>query len=211
VTDKPVIIGVDFDNTIVTYDELLHTIAVKRGLISLTVEKNKRHIRDTIRRLPDGEIEWQKLQALVYGPFIKEAKLTEGVSEFFQLCRRKEIKTYIISHKTEYSRYDETHTNLRTAALAWMSSRGFFERAGLGLSPQDVFFNTSRSDKVARIHELLCTHFIDDLEETFLELSFPAAVKKILYAPLGSQVELPDVKLVTTWQEIRDYFFQSES
>ncbi len=61
-------IGIDFDNTIVTYDDLMYSLAMEMGLINPAVRKSKKLIRDNIRELPDGEIEWQKLQGLVYGP-----------------------------------------------------------------------------------------------------------------------------------------------
>ena len=37
--------GIDFDNTIVTYDELLTTIARERGLIDAAHTQTKRSIR----------------------------------------------------------------------------------------------------------------------------------------------------------------------
>src|ERR1051325_6940804 len=62
----------------------------------------KRSIRDRIRLLPDGEIEWQKCQALLYGQRIAEAKLVEGVADFIRLCRERGIPVHIVSHKTEF-------------------------------------------------------------------------------------------------------------
>ncbi len=45
---------------------------------------------------------------------------------------------FIVSHKTEYAGYDETRTNLRTAALEWMTSHHFFEPHGLDLARDHV-------------------------------------------------------------------------
>ena len=39
----------------------------------------------------------------------------------------------------------------------------------LGLTEGDVFFNSTREEKIERIANLRCTDFIDDLEETFLK------------------------------------------
>jgi len=202
------IIGIDFDNTIVSYDDLMHKVAVQQGLISDRTLKSKKSIRDTIRQLTDGEIKWQNLQGIVYGQQMAEAKLIEGVSNFFKQCRQFQIPTYIVSHKTEYQALDETKTNLRFAALSWMESNGFFESSGLGLSQKSVYFESTRSEKVVRITQLECTHFIDDLEETFLENSFPDSVNKILYDPhkLASNY-LPGLQVVNSWREINEYFF----
>ena len=48
-------IGIDFDNTIVTYDNVFYEHAVKLGLIDKSVSKNKKQIRDEIRKLPNGK------------------------------------------------------------------------------------------------------------------------------------------------------------
>jgi hypothetical protein len=201
--------GIDFDNTIVTYDELLTRIARERGLIGAEHVQTKRSIRDQIRQLPDGEIEWQKCQALLYGQRIAEARLVDGVTTFIGLCRQRGIPIHIVSHKTEFSRYDPTGTNLRTAAMNWMIANRFFDPAGLALQPANVYFAGTRAEKIGRIRELACTHFIDDLEETFLEETFPPATARILYEPGRQAPAPPGVALMKTWHEIRDYFFST--
>src|SRR5437868_113168 len=175
--------GVDFDNTIVTYDEVLAKIVRERGLLGCDAPVTKRAIRDRIRLLPEGEIQWQRCQALLYGPRIHEAKPNDGVSRFFHLCRDHGLRVYVVSHKTEYSRYDTTGTNLRDAALKWMTANRFFENDGLGLTRDKVFFAETRREKIEHLTRLHCTEFIDDLEETFLEENFPVNTRRILYEP----------------------------
>lgn len=201
------IIGVDLDNTLVNYDGLMYAVARQRGLIPTDVRKNKKTIRDIIRQLPDGEVEWQRLQAIMYGPRIKEATLADGIKTFFRLCKKHKATVYIISHKTEYADYDETKTNLRAAAVTWMKTHGFFKADGLGLSPQNVHFAATRQEKIERIKQVRCTHFIDDLEETFLEKSFPTNVEKILYAPNTSSSPLSGVRVFNTWKDISNFVF----
>jgi hypothetical protein len=203
------IIGVDFDNTIVRYGALIHRIAIEWGLVQEKTEKDKTVIRDRIRLLPGGEVEWQKVQAEVYGPRMKEAELIEGVSEFFGHCRQRNIQTFIVSHKTKYAHYDRTNTNLRAAALEWMERNSFFVDTGLGILRENVFFESTRIEKVDRIKRLRCTHFIDDLEEVFAEGSFPKNTEKILFGAQSRQVELTGIRMATSWQEIRDYFFDA--
>lgn len=201
------IIGVDLDNTLVTYDEVMHRVAVQEGIISTGVGKNKKDIRDRIQQLPDGESRWRKLQAIVYGQRIGEAKLIDGVREFFDLCKRHQVKVYIVSHKAKRATLDEVGISLRAAALLWMRRNGFFDADGLGLSERDVYFESTRREKLDRIRELGCTHFIDDLEETFLEESFPGNVARILYAPRVRHSTIREVKIARSWEEIKGYFF----
>lgn len=201
------IIGVDFDNTLVDYSDILHAAAVERGLIPWSARKDKNGIRDRIRGLPDGEIEWRKLQALVYGVRIGEARLFEGADLFLSRCKRMGIPVYIVSHKTEYAAAGEEGINLRASALAWMTAHDFFRADGFALSAEMVFFGSTRLEKVQRIRQLACTHFIDDLEETFLEETFPAAVEKILFAPQPRQAALRGVRIMGSWREICAYLF----
>lgn len=203
-------IGVDFDNTLVNYDDLMYEIARQRGLIPSSTPRIKKDIRDRIRQLPEGEIEWQRLQAVAYGPRISGARLIDGVRNFFELCRDYKTDIYVISHKTEYANYDETNTNLRTAAMAWLEDSGLFAAAGPALSPGKVYFEPTRREKIERIRQLKCTHFIDDLEETFLEESFPIDVEKILYAPYRPSPLRGEVRVFVNWRDINDYFFGRE-
>lgn len=201
-------IGIDFDNTIVSYDDVIYKKALSLKLIDKNIKKNKKNIRDDIRRLLNGEIEWQKLQAFVYGEGMKQAKLIEGVKEFFQACHQAKIPVYIISHKTRYASMDKG-VDLHLAAQEWMRQNGFFEAGGFGLSSAQVFFESTRGEKISRIERLRCTHVIDDLEETFLEANFPKKVQKILYAPHKEKSDLTGVRTFFSWKDIYAYFFSS--
>jgi hypothetical protein len=203
-------IGIDFDNTIVGYDEVMYRLASERGLISGGVQ-TKRAVRDRIRQLPDGEAEWQKLQALAYGPLMGEARLLDGADQFIHRCRRAGMPVFIVSHKTTYANCDQTGTNLRTAAMEWMRAHRFFEADGLNLDSAAVYFESTRADKIARIEDVGCSHFIDDLEEVFLEPSFPRGVEKILYAPDAATPAVSGATMVSSWQALCDYFFDGRA
>lgn len=177
------VIGVDFDNTIVSYDALLFHLAREQALIGEATPARKRAVRDAVRRLENGEELWQRLQAHVYGPGMESARLFPGVRDFFRACRKANVPVYIVSHKTERASMDPRGPNLRECALAWMRQRQFFDPAGFGLEEGHVFFAASRAEKLARIAQLGITHFIDDLEETFREAAFPPGVERILFAP----------------------------
>ena len=202
------IIGVDFDNTIVSYDSLFYTVAVEVGLFSLPYNPGKKAIRDSIRQLPHGEESWQELQSLVYGSRIGGAVLIDGVANFIAQCRQEGYPIYIISHKTEFANCGQPRANLREAALRWMYANQFFEESGLGLSPSCVCFGATRQEKIGYIRSLGCTHFIDDLEEVFLEKEFPSGAEKILYAPHKNEhLNIPTVTVFSTWEAITDHLF----
>lgn len=199
------VIGVDFDNTLIAYDELFWRLAGERGFIQQTTARTKTAVRDAIHRLPGGEVHWQRLQAAAYGPRIGEATLAEGAREFLERCWRAKTKVYVVSHKTELASYDETQTNLRQAAMEWMTAAELFRLPGL--TPESVFFGATRQEKIAHIRNLGCTHFIDDLEEVFRENDFPTDVERILYSPRASERTRPDICVATSWKQISERLF----
>ena len=118
------IIGIDFDNTIASYNEPMHRLAVERGLILSGLPKNKKLIRDTIRALEDGESKWRALQVFSYGIGMPDARPMEGVKEFMGACKKRGIRVLIVSHKTEYANFGDPTVNLREAALRRVESQG---------------------------------------------------------------------------------------
>lgn len=201
------VMGIDLDNTIINYDDLMHQISVELKLIPPGFSKEKLQIRDHIRKT-SSDLEWQKVQGMVYGPRIGEARLNTGVYDFILNCKKHSIPTYIVSHKTEYAGVDPTKTNLRTAAMEFLGSQGFFDSKKLGLDPsKNIFFEATRANKVTTIGRLGCSWFVDDLEETFLEPWYPRHVNGILYSQENHWKGDFDVKIIPTWKEINEFFF----
>ena len=112
-------IGVDFDNTIVSYDELFHRAAVDSGLIPSSLPHRKVSVRSHLRSQPDGENQWIRLQSVVYGSRIMEATLCEGFDLFATHCRNQGIRMSVISHKLQYPALGP-RIDLREAAIRWM-------------------------------------------------------------------------------------------
>jgi hypothetical protein len=200
-------IGIDFDNTIVRYDHVFLNTARQQELVPADFEGNKQTIRDAIRRRPDGETEWQKLQGHVYGVGIKHALLFDGVDLFLKRCRKTNSKIFIVSHKTEFGHFDPDRVNLRQSALDWMTASGFFCAKGFGIPVENVFFASTREEKLARIGSLKCSHFIDDLEEVLSHPDFPDGVARILFAQRGNPV-MPEIECHKTWQAISEVVFK---
>ena len=73
------ILGLDFDNTIVTYDKVFHKIALKKLLIEKTIPEDKIAIRNFLRE-SGREDEFTTLQGEVYGKYILEAEPREARS-----------------------------------------------------------------------------------------------------------------------------------
>lgn len=190
-------IGVDFDNTIVCYDDLFHQVALERGLIPTELPIHKSAVRDYLRAA-DQEDLWTEMQGYVYGQrMIADALPFAGVLEFFGACQASGIPTYIVSHKTRYPYLGEKY-DLHAAARAWL------EQHGLAYVP--TFLELTKAEKLERIGRLGCTHFIDDLPEFLTEAAFPTGVERILFDPNDSYE--PDARLrkMTSWAQIGAFF-----
>jgi hypothetical protein len=201
-------IGIDFDNTLVTYDEVFAGAAAKfADIIAPGTGRQKRDIRDYLRTLPDGELTWQRLQGFVYGKGIAGAEMFSGAGQFLKRCRVAGADVVIVSHKTEYSHHDPDRVNLRDAARGWMTAKGFFAADGYGISEGNLYFEATRAEKLKRIAALNCTCFIDDLEEVLDDPDFPPSVTRILFAqaPPGGALPYP---VCQSWAEIEKLVFR---
>ncbi len=194
-SSAPLILGIDFDNTIAGYDKVFTNAARDNGWISGgDAVWSKRSVRDAVRLLDDGEIKWQLLQAQAYGRRMAEAEMIDGFREFMAVCGRNAADICIVSHKTIVSPMDPNGINLRDAARNWIADQR------IGVHPSRIFFESTREEKIARIATLGCSHFIDDLEEVFQAPDFPKGVTRIL---LSSEPHAIDgVRVCASWRDI---------
>jgi len=189
-------IGVDFDNTIVQYDSLFHRLAVARLGVPQDTAANKTAVRDWLRA-QGREDEWTALQGVAYGPEILGAEAFSGVKECFRGWAEAGHSIFVVSHKTRTPYRGEPY-DLHEAALRWLTGKGFLTAEPTGLSRDQIFFELTKADKLARIDALDCDWFIDDLPELLSELSFPARPNRLLF---GSAAEGP-WQNAQSWAEI---------
>jgi len=194
------LIGVDFDNTIVCYDGLFHRVAVEQRLIPPEIPASKGQVRDYLRQC-GKEDAWTQMQGYVYGDRMKEADPFPGVQEFFTRCVRDGVNVCIVSHKTRYP-YLGPKYDLHEAAQGWLKSQGFYDRDRIGLSPDQVYFELTKQEKLERIAKQQCTHFIDDLPEFLGESGFPAGVERILFDPQNHHPTGHPFGYASSWSEI---------
>lgn len=195
-------IGVDFDNTIAKYDRLFAALAVEGGLLPCAPEGGKTAVRDAVRALPNGDEEWQHLQAKAYGARMAEADLSAGFSRFVARCRARGLPLFIVSHKSARSQIEPTGPGLRAAALAWMESKAFFDPSYFGFDREAVYFEDTRAQKISRIRDLHCTHFIDDLVEVFEEPDFPDDVLGLLLTSRDDGADPANVVRCKGWNDV---------
>lgn len=203
-------VGLDFDNTVVSYDALFHKIAREGGLIPQETPVSKVSVRDHLRKIGKEEL-WTEMQGTVYGGRMAEAAAFPGVQGFLGWARGAGIAVSIVSHKTRYP-FLGTQYDLHAAARNWIA-RNLRDAAGPLVSPEHVYFELTKDAKLARISAIGCSAYVDDLPEILLAPAFPAGTERLLFDPDGHHLEaglrrLPDwasarIAVEQLWQRTR--------
>lgn len=195
------VFGSDFDNTIVSYKRVFHSIAVEQGLIPKSLPITKDAVRDYLRK-QGKEDDWTEMQGLVYGSRMDAAQPYPGVEGFFKFCKESKIPVRIISHKTRYPFIGKRH-DLHQAASRWLETRGFLAPGTVGIAKDNVYFELTKEAKMQRIQASGCTHFIDDLPDFLLHPGFPTGVVRWLFDPSGRHQRMNGVRRFSNWDEVK--------
>jgi hypothetical protein len=191
-------LGLDFDNTLISYDTLFRQVALDKGLVPQETAPQKNAVRDYLRQ-QDREDEWTKLQGEVYGGRILEAAPYPGMRDTLARIATHGVPMVIVSHKTRYPYLGE-RWDLHAAARSWLEKHGFHAEDGLNWQQEQVFFELSKEEKIARIVAQQCTHYVDDLPEILDML--PDTVNKILFSPDGNVTPKAGWTVMSDWQQL---------
>jgi hypothetical protein len=196
-------IGIDFDNTIVCYDQVFHAVALEAGSVPAGLPVNKLAVRDHLRGI-DREDDWTEMQGVVYTTRILDADPFPGVTEFLRRAKAAGVETAIVSQKTVYP-FRGDKNNLHDAARTWIAAK--LQEGRESLVPAEcVFFELTKQAKLARIESLKCTHFIDDLPEILLDPAFPTGVSPVLFDPAGALETTKPLLRMESWSQILNFF-----
>jgi hypothetical protein len=194
------ILGLDFDNTIVTYDGVFHRVAREKGLIPANIGRSKDEVRDYLRSV-GREDDWTSLQGEIYGARMELAAIYEGGTETIRGLSASGMKLRIISHKTKFPflgpRYD-----LHEAARGFLVQQGMIGARPAILQPSDVFFELTIEDKLARIEAEKCAIFLDDLPEILNHPKFPKNVRRLLFDPQDMHMGQRHLERIRAWREL---------
>lgn len=203
------LIGIDFDNTIVCYDRIFHRLALNRAWIDESAAANKGMVRDSLRQR-GREKDWTLLQGEVYGRYMPEAEAYPGFIRFLEDAVASETPFCIISHRTKYP-YLGSPVDLHRAAQDWLKT--LHEQLSIEKPEweKDIFFELTKAEKLARISAAGCTHFIDDLPELLTDPAFPHAVEKILFDPNNCHPNDDSYIRIGNWTAANDLLLSEQA
>ncbi len=194
-------IGIDFDNTIVSYDHVFHRVALEQKLIPAETAANKVAVRDFLRKSGREET-WIEMQGYVYGARMGDAALYPGFAAFMAWARTAGHEMSIVSHKTRHP-FAGPQYDLHAAARAWIDNN--LQSGGKPqFTDERIYFELTKAAKLARIDTLGCDVFVDDLPEILLAETMSPNVRKLLFDPDANHpAEIhPDVRRAGSWKEI---------
>lgn len=190
------VIGIDFDNTIVSYDLLFKKLAQERGLVGAEFPVNKTLIRDHLRQRGEESL-WTAMQGEAYGARMVEALPFPGVKPAIARLLRAGISVRIISHKTRFP-FAGPQFDLQQAARDWLERENFWH-PDVGMLPEQVFFEPTKEAKLERIRAEACAAFVDDLPEILTAPLFPSFTRRFLFDPEGTHRSVTGLDVFSDW------------
>ena len=199
-------LGIDLDNTVISYDEVFLFGALELKLVPIGWEGSRLQVRDYVRHQKDGDIAWQRLQGKVYGKWLHLAKLFPGVYRFLWRCKYRNIVVDIVSHKTEYGHLDDEKISLRKSALDFLIEHEVLSMSSESLINKIDFFSR-KEEKLEHISKKQFDWFIDDLPEIVEHDEFPRKTKTFGFDPTGAS-GFRFTNTVKSWAEIENYVLE---
>lgn len=189
------LIGLDFDNTIVCYDKAIVRLSEKLSELPSDLPRTKLAIRDYLRN-SNREYEWTVFQGELYGPGMSYAEPFEHSMEIMQLLKAAGCSLCIVSHRSLKPYAGPTY-DLHVAAREWIEENLAPDLIG----NSQAFFYETRDKKIAAIGALECEVFLDDLPIVLGDKSFPDTCQAMLFDPEDSYADLNFVR-ITSWNQL---------
>lgn len=190
------LVGLDFDNTIVCYNKTITRLADELFDLPPHLPRTKLALRDFLRQT-NRESEWTAFQGVLYGPGMAYAEPFEQALETIQKLKDMGHFLCIVSHRSLRPHAGPAY-DLHAAARAWVEQR--LVNSGL-IENGMAHFHETRSQKIAAIGNLGCEVFLDDLPEVLEDEHFPRTCRTILFDPERSHTQSKS-QCVGHWGEI---------
>jgi hypothetical protein len=193
-------LGLDFDNTIVCYDTAIAVLAEELLDLPAHVPRSKQGLREFLRE-SDREHEWTAFQGELYGPGMRYALPFKGAIETMLQLVAAGHELVIVSHRSRRPYAGEPH-DLHAAAWYWVAER--LQSTGLFTeNNSSVNFHETRDEKIAKIADLRCQAFLDDLPEVLGAPGFPECTTGILFDPSATVPTHEGKHCISAWAELK--------
>lgn len=188
------IVGLDFDNTIVCYDNAIATLAELQFDLPVALPRTKLGIRNHLKA-QGREQDWTRFQGELYGPGMTYAEPFEHALDVLRELAALGHTLSVISHRTRFPYLGERH-DLHGFAAAWLRER-------VPAVFASVTFHESKAEKIVAISRAGCELFLDDLPEILSDPAFPDSTRGVLFSPDDEETSWQGER-VTSWRGLID-------
>ena len=188
-------IGLDFDNTIVSYEKVYRRLVEKHGVEIVSGQSPKNMLRDHFHRKGEADV-FTRIQGEVYGPGLAGAEAYSGFSSCLEQLTKDGWKVVVVSHRTKHPLAGPAH-DLHQAARQFLEVSGW-----LGEKIREAYFEETKEAKLARIARCGCNFFVDDLPEILGHPAFSKDCQPVLFDPSGHPEKGILPKRVRHWSEL---------
>ena len=198
-------IGIDFDNTIACYTNAIECVADDFFTLPDNLPRSKIELRNYLRTT-NREREWTEFQGFLYGPGMIYAKPFDNAIATMHELEARGHELCIISHRSRYP-YAGPRYNLHEAAFAWIEKNLYAKNVFTNNS--SINFLETKEQKLAKIGELQCSLFLDDLVEIIESKHFPKCTSGILFDSQSKSESLKkNYSSISDWRELLNYISQ---
>ena len=183
--------GFDLDNTIIDYG-----ISVEKYCLNANIPKQEKitSLRSYLRSIDPSDLKWQEAQSWLYIDGLQYAKLNEGIVDLCVYLLSKDIKIFIVSHKTHKTQDRFGGRDLFSPVVNWIQYSNINNFFNIN---ENIYFMPTRDAKIQKIEQLDLNWFGDDLLEVLLDNNFPPHTTKYLisnddYAELSADINVVD-------------------
>lgn len=171
---KSIRFGFDLDNTLIDYSA---SVLKYCQINNLKKCDNINELKQLLRKSNINNNAWQVAQCWLYTSGLDYANFSEGAIDFIYHLLKKNIEIYIVSHKTEFTPNFCERKNLRDSAVTWLKNS---EIVNVLPDFKNLYFESTRQEKIAQINRLNLDFFVDDLFEVLNDPNLAKSISKYL-------------------------------
>ena len=192
------ILGLDLDNTIVSYEPIFRMVAEERRIPIPHEVSVKNALRDHYYRLGQPD-EFTGIQGFCYGRGMVEAEPHSSFLASLERILASGWKVWVVSHRTRRPIFGE-EADLHAAALNWLRRIGLLVPGPYRIA--GIFLEETRLAKITRIRSLGCSVFVDDLLEVLQDQWFPRACRPLWFFPGHPPSKECGIDLLSHWSDL---------
>lgn len=178
------VIGIDFDNTLVCYNQPIRLKLQELGLDEKSDHSPKNELKQHLIE-GGGNLAWTLFQGELYGREIEKAQPAEGATQAINTLLHSGYDVRIISHRSLFSALGPAYP-LHQAAIRFLETRILPEIEPALRDRLSYRFCPSLEKKISEIRDANCHAFIDDLSSVLTHPNFPKNTHRIHYSNSSS-------------------------